>query len=183
MADYLGDKTPRFRGRLSFNPLDHIDPIGFLMIVLIGFGWSKPMETNPSAYKRGYKDAYKVAIAPIIAMLLTGFVASLVWVALVRFGYSLMGNAFYGIIVSIVYGVFSVCVSLSVFHLIPLPGLSGFELLKALKPKFVYEYGDYFYRYQTLFLIAIIFVGQEILIIPVQAIMNLFTQIASMIFF
>lgn len=183
MADYLGDKTPRFRGRLSFNPLDHIDPIGFIMIVLIGFGWSKPMETNPSAYKRGYKDAYKVAIAPIIAMLITGFLASLVWVALLRFGYALTENSFYGVIVSVVYGIFSVCVSLSVFHLIPLPGLSGFELLKALKPKFVYEYGDYFYRYQTLILIGIIFLAEKIISIPVVAIMNLFIKIGSMIFF
>jgi len=183
MADYLGDKTPRFRGRLSFNPLDHIDPIGFIMIILLGFGWSKPMETNPSAYKRGYKDAYKVAIAPIIAMLLTGFVASLVLAALLRFGYSLVGNSFYGILIDVIKGIISINISLSVFHLIPLPGLSGFEILKALKPKFVYEYGDYFYRYQTLFLIAIIFAGQGILTIPVRAITSLFLNIASMIFF
>lgn len=154
------------------------------MIILLGFGWSKPMETNPSAYKRGYKDAYKVAIAPVLAMLFTGFIASLVFMALIRFGFGagLIGSSFHSILVSIVSGIMSVNISLSVFHLIPLPGLAGFEILQAIKPKFVYEYGDYFYRYQTLFLIAIIFAGQGILRIPVNAITNLFLNIAGMIF-
>lgn len=185
MADYLGDKTPRFKGKLSFNPLDHIDPIGFLMIILVGFGWSKPTETNPSAYKRGYKDSYKVAIAPIIAMLFTGFLASFIFIALMRFGLGLgfIGETFHSIIVSVIYGIMSVNISLSVFNLIPMPGLAGFEILKAVKPKFIYEYGDYFYRYQTLFLIAIIFAGRGILGTISQFIMSVFLNIAGMIFF
>lgn len=183
MADYLGDKTPRFKGRLSFNPLDHIDLIGFVMIILLGFGWSKPMDTNPNAYKRGYKDSYKVAIAPIIAMLLTGFLASLVLMAFVRFGFGLMGTSFFEIVIKVIKRIVSVCVSLSIFNLIPLPGLAGFEILKAVKPKFVYEYGEYFYRYQTLILIGIIYLGQNIIRIPVTAIYNLFIEIASKIFF
>lgn len=183
MADYLGDKTPRFKGRLSFNPLDHMDPIGFIMLIVFRFGWTKPVETNPSAYKRGYKDAYKVAIAPIIALLMAGFLASLVTIGMVRFGFNFMGTSFYGILMSIVQGILSVCVSLSIFNLIPLPGLAGFEILKAVKPKFVYEYGEYFYRYQTLILIGIIYLGQNIIRIPVIAIYNLFIEISSKIFF
>mgnify|MGYP000180570928 CR=1 FL=1 len=57
VADKLGDKTPRFQGRLTLNPAAHIDLIGFIMILLAGFGWTKPLNTNPSAYKRRYKDA------------------------------------------------------------------------------------------------------------------------------
>ena len=56
VADKLGDKTPRFQGRLTLNPAAHIDLIGFIMILIAGFGWTKPLNTNPSAYKRGYKD-------------------------------------------------------------------------------------------------------------------------------
>ena len=63
VADKLGDKTPRFQGRLTLNPAAHIDLIGFIMILIAGFGWTKPLNTNPSAYKRGYKDAIKVSIA------------------------------------------------------------------------------------------------------------------------
>ena len=56
VADMLGDKTARFEGRLTLNPMAHIDPIGFLMIILVGFGWAKPVNTNPSAYKKYYRD-------------------------------------------------------------------------------------------------------------------------------
>ena len=60
-ADRLGDKTPRFQGRLTLNPIVHIDPMGFLLILLVGFGWAKPVQTNPSAYKNYYKDDLKVS--------------------------------------------------------------------------------------------------------------------------
>ena len=83
VADRLGDKTPRFQGRLTLNPTAHIDPIGFLLILVCGFGWTKPVETNPSAYKRGYKDSIKVALAGPIANLITAFVfafVSVIWV-------------------------------------------------------------------------------------------------------
>ena len=63
MADKLGDKTPRFQGRLTFNPLAHIDPMGFFMILFVGFGWAKPVQTNRSAYRNYYKDDLKVSIA------------------------------------------------------------------------------------------------------------------------
>ena len=72
-ADRLGDKTPRFQGRLTLNPIAHIDPIGFLLILLVGFGWAKPVQTNPSAYKNYYKDDLKVSIAGPIANLILGF--------------------------------------------------------------------------------------------------------------
>lgn len=52
LADRLGDLTPRYAGRLSLNPLRHLDPIGSLMLVLVGFGWAKPVPIDPSALKR-----------------------------------------------------------------------------------------------------------------------------------
>ena len=60
VADKLGDKTPRFQGRLTLNPLVHIDPMGFLAVIIFRFGWAKPVQTNPSAYKNYYKDDLKV---------------------------------------------------------------------------------------------------------------------------
>lgn len=52
VADRLGDSTPRYAGRLSLNPLRHLDPIGSLMLVLVGFGWAKPVPIDPNALKR-----------------------------------------------------------------------------------------------------------------------------------
>ena len=187
MADYLGDKTPRFRGRLSFNPLNHMDLIGFVMLILFRFGWTKPVETNPNAYKRGYKDAYKVAIAPIIALLITGFIACMLWIGGSKLAFYFQGISFFetlfGIALSILSGIFSICVGLAVFQLIPIPGLAGFDILKAIKPSFVYKYGDYFYQYQTFIMLAIIFAGGRIISYPVSWIMNLYISIGTGIFF
>ena len=52
VADMLGDDTPRMEGRLSLNPLTHIDPIGFIMLLFAGFGWGKPVHVNPRNYNR-----------------------------------------------------------------------------------------------------------------------------------
>ena len=85
VADKLGDKTPRFQGRLTLNPAAHIDLIGFIMILLAGFGWTKPLNTNPSAYKRRYKDAIKVSIAAPLANLLVGFIGMILLVFTSKF--------------------------------------------------------------------------------------------------
>ena len=85
VADKLGDKTPRFQGRLTLNPAAHIDLMGFILILIASFGWTKPLNTNPSAYKRGYKDAIKVSIAAPLANLLVGFIATILYVATFRF--------------------------------------------------------------------------------------------------
>ena len=50
VADRLGDNTPRFQGRLTFNPLAHIDILGFIAIMIFGFGWAKPVQVNPRAF-------------------------------------------------------------------------------------------------------------------------------------
>ena len=55
VADKLGDRTPRFQGRLTLNPAAHLDPLGFLMILLFGFGWTKPVETNQVLLKEVIK--------------------------------------------------------------------------------------------------------------------------------
>ena len=84
-ADRLGDKTPRFQGRLTLNPIAHIDPIGFILILIAGFGWAKPVETNPSAYKNYYKDDLKVSIAGPIANLILGIIFAILTVMFAKF--------------------------------------------------------------------------------------------------
>ena len=86
VADRLGDKTPKFQGRLTLNPFVHIDLLGFAMILLIGFGWAKPIETNPAAYKRRYKDDIKVSVAGVVANFITALVFALLTALLVRTG-------------------------------------------------------------------------------------------------
>ena len=182
VADKLGDKTPRFQGRLTLNPAAHIDPIGFLMILLVGFGWTKPINTNPSAYKRGYKDAIKVSIAAPIANLLVGFIAMILYVFCYKFLLNILPDTAFYILSRMIGYTASINISLFIFTLLPLPGLAGFDIFRDLWPKTFYKVSDKIYQYQFLILIAIILVGGRILSIPVSFIYNLFLTIGKLIF-
>ena len=182
VADKLGDKTPRFQGRLTLNPAAHIDPIGVLMILLVGFGWTKPINTNPSAYKRGYKDAIKVSIAAPIANLLVGFIAMILYVFCYKFLLNILPDTAFYILSRMIGYTASINISLFVFTLLPLPGLAGFDIFRDLWPKTFYKVSDKIYQYQFLILIAIILVGGRILSIPVSFIYNLFLTIGKLIF-
>lgn len=182
VADKLGDKTPRFQGRLTLNPSAHIDLIGFLMILIAGFGWTKPLNTNPSAYKRGYKDAIKVSIAAPLANLLVGFLGTILYVATYKFLSNILPDTIYFILINMIRLIATINVSLFVFNLLPIPGLAGFEIFRDLWPKTFYKISDKIYQYQFLILIAIIFIGGTILSIPVSFILNGFMAFAKLIF-
>lgn len=183
VADKLGDKTPRFEGRLTLNPAAHIDLIGFIMILIAGFGWTKPLNTNPSAYKRGYKDAIKVSVAAPLASLLVGFVGTILYVAIYKFLPNILSDdTIFFILINMVWLIATVNVSLFVFNLLPIPGLAGFEIFRDLWPKKFYKVSDKIYQYQFLILIGIIVIGGTILSIPVSLILNGFMFFARLIF-
>ena len=154
VADRLGDKTPKFQGRLTLNPIAHIDPIGFLMILILGFGWAKPVETNPSVYKHYYKDDLKVSIAGPLANLVIGFVFAFITVILSKI--LVVNSALITVIITI-FNITSVlnCM-LCILNLIPIPGFDGFHILRDLFPRVFYNMADSMYRYQLI--IFIIFV-------------------------
>lgn len=187
VADKLGDKTPRFQGRLTLNPAEHVDLIGFLMILIAGFGWTKPLNTNPSAYKRGYKDAIKVSVAAPLANLLVGFLGTILYVATLyvatyKFLPNILPDTIFFILINMIRLIATVNISLFVFNLLPIPGLAGFEIFRDLWPKTFYKVSDKIYQYQFLILILIIFAGGTILSIPVNLIYNFFYTIAKLIF-
>ena len=181
VADKLGDKTPRFNGRLSLNPLAHIDLIGFVMIIITGFGWTKPVETNPSAFKRGYKDEIKVTLAGPLANLIVAFVGIFIFQIWGNMAYRVVPNSTYIIIASMLQSICTINISLFIFNLLPIPGLAGFDLFRELSPKNFYKYGSKMYDYQMLILIAIVFLGKYILTYPVILIYNLFSIIARVV--
>ena len=182
VADKLGDKTPRFQGRLTLNPSAHIDLIGFLMILIAGFGWTKPLNTNPSAYKRGYKDAIKVSVAAPLANLLVGFLGTILYVFTYKFLSNILSDTIYFILINMIWLIATINISVFVFNLLPIPGLAGFEIFRDLWPKTFYKVSDKIYQYQFLILIAIIFIGGTILSIPVNFILNGFMAFAKLIF-
>ena len=169
MADKLGDKTARFQGRLNLNPLTHIDPLGFLMILVAGIGWAKPVQVNPAAFKDKYKDDLKVSLAGPLANLgvaLFGGVLLFIVMSLV------FSNILTGPLSQILYGItiriITINVMLFIFNLLPLPGLDGWSVFRDLSPKHFYKVSDRIYQYQFIILIAIVVIGAPIISIPVK---------------
>jgi Zn-dependent protease len=135
VADLLGDNTPRSQGRLTLNPASHIDPIGTLLVPLLGalgvfgqlavIGWAKPIETNPSRYKNRYRDMALVTIAGPAMNALIALLATVIAALLSRFypkGQELM------------FMILSINVSLVVFNMLPIPPLDGSKF-------FIYWFG------------------------------------------
>ncbi|MBA5851007.1 site-2 protease family protein [Clostridium sp. cel8] len=183
VADRLGDKTPKFQGRLTLNPLVHIDIVGFIMILLVGFGWAKPVETNPSAYRNGYKDDLKVSIAGPMANLIVAFIFTFITVFFYKFtiGNNLILYTIVNIIIKMLLQVVSINCMLFVFNLIPIPGLDGFHILRDLFPSTYYNISDKLYRYQLIILIVFVAtpVAYYIVGIPSGLIYSKFIKIAT----
>lgn len=182
MADKLGDKTARFQGRLNLNPLTHIDPLGFLMILVAGIGWAKPVQVNPAAFKDKYKDDLKVSLAGPLANLgvaLFGGILLFIVMALV------FSNILTGALSQILYGItiriITINVMLFIFNLLPIPGLDGWSVFRDLSPKHFYRVSDKVYQYQFIILIAIVVVGAPIISIPVKFISNQIINIVQLL--
>jgi Zn-dependent protease len=134
VATRLGDPTPREDGRLTLNPLVHLDPLGTAMFVLTAlasdfiFGWAKPVLVNPNAFRRPQQGMALVAIAGP----LTNLGIALGCVALLVHG-SLEGTVF-----DVVVRAFEVNIVLGLFNLIPVPPLDGSRIVAAVLPSGLY---------------------------------------------
>ena len=156
VADRLGDKTPRFQGRLTLNPFVHIDIMGFILILLVGFGWAKPVQTNPSAFKHYYKDDLKVSIAGPIANLIVAFVATVALAISFRLLSSTnMSSQLLIIINDIIISTMRINCMLFILNLIPIPGFDGFHILRDLFPKFFYNIAESMQKYQLIIFVIL----------------------------
>lgn len=124
-SDRLGDPTPRRQGRVTLNPLAHIDWMGFIALLLFGFGWGKPVQIDPSYYKNRRRDEFLVGIA--------GVTMNLILAVLFSIPLRLMRSAVSGAVVQdlafIIYYAVMINLVLMVFNLIPCPPLDGWGLL------------------------------------------------------
>ncbi|MCA1587656.1 MAG: site-2 protease family protein [Chloroflexi bacterium] len=128
LADRLGDRQPRAMGRLTLNPIPHIDPIGALMLVLVGFGWAKPVMVNPYALRDGPRSMALVAAAGPIANVVVaiGFAGLFRVLDLA----AVQGGFTFGLVANIVL----LNVVLALFNLLPIPPLDGYNVALAFLP-------------------------------------------------
>lgn len=136
-ADKLGDDTPRSQGRLTLNPLSHLDPIGTIMLLFAGFGWGKPVQVNPVNYDRRFSMEKADAIVSIAGPLMNFFIALVLTVingALYKFT-NIASQSQIGMIIMLMLNTaIYTNVGLGLFNLIPLPPLDGSKVLKPFLP-------------------------------------------------
>lgn len=155
VADRLGDPTPRSQGRLTLNPLVHLDLFGTLMALLYRFGWAKPVMTNPQYY-RGNKQRGQmlVAVAGPVMNLLTAFIVMILWFLTMHW---VQGSAWSSIISLMFQSTVLMNLGLGIFNLLPIPPLDGFAVLGGVLPERFAPQLHVLEQYGMLILIIILF--------------------------
>jgi Zn-dependent protease len=170
-ADRLGDDTPYLQGRLTLNPLAHLDPIGSITFLLVGFGWGKPVVYNPMRLSRQIDELW-IALAGPASNLILAFAFNLLAYSLSRSGLTFIQPAFLEIAAGI-------NVLLAAFNMIPIPPLDGSSIVAYFYPNYRSVMGG---QMGMLFLLVLIFFplgGSNLLGVIMAPILHAFSYLAS----
>ena len=162
VAYKLGDPTPKAMGRLTINPLKHLDTFGLIGFLIVGFGWARPVEINPMNFKKYKRDMFLVSIAGVVTNIILAFIFSGIFFF---FYYNVAsfdpsGNLYYSnALLYFVHYFLQYCIILNialfVFNLIPVYPLDGFNAIRALSRsnnKFV----NFMFKYGAIIMLLII---------------------------
>ena len=154
----LGDPTPKQQGRVTINPLAHIDPVGMVCLLFAGFGWGIPVQINPSYYKNRRKGEIMVGFAGVAMNLILAIVFSLL-VRVASMAYPMMGPDLGSIVYQILFNVVGINVVLMVFNLLPVPPLDGFGIVTNLFHLEKYSWYQQYYQWGYFILIFLVLLG------------------------
>ena len=186
IAARLGDPTARSLGRLTLNPIKHIDPIGFICMVLCGYGWAKPVPVNTRYFKKPKRDMALTGLAGPLSNLILAIIFALLYrVEYMAFDLfppttELMVNIYYFLEIFLILGI-NLNITLAVFNLIPCPPFDGSRIFLVFLPTNIYfkimKYEQYIY---IALMIALVF---GLLDGPIDFVSGLFRQLVFRLVF
>ena len=169
IADKLGDNTPRLLGRVTLNPLAHLDPLGTLLLIVAGFGWGKPVPFNPINLKHPKRDSALIAFAGPLSNFVLASTLGLLLHLIGQGQPVLYGFLYLTIFYNIVLGV---------FNLIPIHPLDGFKVVAGLLPTNLYLQWMQMQGYGTLILLFLVFTRS--INVVVEPIINIFMNLLGL---
>lgn len=153
----LGDDTPKYQGRLNLNPLSHIDPMGFIFLIIAGFGWGKPVQIDPRNFNGKHSiskaEAIVSAAGPIMNFILA-FIFMIIYYAIYKTT-TINIYTLQNIWQLVLYYIVSINIGLGIFNLIPIPPLDGSKILMHFLP---YKGKQWFYENEKYFYIAFLLI-------------------------
>lgn len=179
----LGDYSQKDRGRLTLNPLKHLDPLGTLSLIVFGFGWAKPVQVDPYFYKNKKEGMIWTAMAGPLMNFIVGFVMVLLYMAFIRFEWAYQ-NEFMYYLFQLVANTATINVGLGIFNLIPIPPLDGSKILLGILNEETYFKLMRYEMYLSFIMIMLLMAGvlNEPLFHARTAILNVFVKVAGTIF-
>ena len=172
IADKLGDPTPRYQGRLTLNPIAHIDPIGALGILLFGIGWAKPVSINARNFKNPKAGMAITALAGPVSNVIMAFISLILMNAIgflgIKTGFT---GGVYLLVITFFYYIANINVYLAVFNFIPVPPFDGSRVLFAFLPTRYYFAIMRYERFIFIGLLVILYLG--VLDYPISFVSNL----------
>jgi Zn-dependent protease len=156
-ANKLGDPTAKMQGRLTLNPIAHLDPIGIICFIVAHFGWGKPVPVNPSYFKHPRRDDVIVSAAGPISNFVSAFFFGLIFQIL----YKSIGvtNGFILDLYKVLSQLIAINLVLAIFNFIPLYPLDGSHILKGFLPRRMLPQYEDVCRYSPFILLGLILLG------------------------
>lgn len=155
----LGDDTPIYQGRLTLNPLKHLDFLGFMCLLLFGFGWAKPVMINPRNFKNPRRDDIIVSLAGVVMNLITAIVFTIILKLIVTNFRSQMSTNVGQYLIVMIYSVVQINIVLMIFNLIPIPPLDGHHIIQDIGGPKVYNFFHKYDQYIRVGLILLLLTG------------------------
>jgi Zn-dependent protease len=154
-AEHLGDPTPRLQGRLTLNPLAHLDPIGTILLILVRFGWGKPVQFDPFNLRNPRRDSALISIAGPVSNILMAAVCAILIQLLIHI--PAPGSLFIMIAGALLQQIIVMNIVLGIFNLVPIHPLDGFKIVEGILPEQQAHEWHELERFGIIFLIFLLF--------------------------